>query len=80
MWEQPEDAFKELDNKISKQSYGFVAVTLGGLREALLEQKFSARESFRITEHYAKMLFEMTLDEARDRQFLDSRDSDDPVD
>lgn len=59
MWEDPEEAFKELDVK----EFSAPAETLGAYLKALMKAGFTRRESIRLVEAYSKFLYDMAIEE-----------------
>ena len=59
MWDNPEQAFRELD----KNEYNFFARTLGAYHKALMAEGFTRRESMKLVETYAKFVYDMVIEE-----------------
>lgn len=69
MFDNLEDAFKQLD----KKPYEPVSKTLALFRESLMQHGFTRRESMRLLDTYAKFLYEWAIEEAL-RDSLPSND------
>lgn len=59
MWNNLEDAFKEIDAR----EFDFVAKALAAYRRSLTGEGFSQREAMRLVEGYAKYIYDMSLEE-----------------
>lgn len=59
MWDNIEDAFKELDGK----EYAHYAKALGAYFKALLDEGFTREEAAPLVHTYSKFLYDMTLEE-----------------
>lgn len=59
MWESPEDAFKELDEK----EFAPIASTLSALLKCLIAEGFDRTEAFDLTKNFSKLLFDMTFED-----------------
>lgn len=59
MWENPEEAFKELDEK----EFAPIASTLSALLKCLGEEGFTREEAFELTKNFSKLLFDLTFED-----------------
>lgn len=67
MWQNPAEAFKELDAK----EYSFFAQSLSAYLKALINEGFTRRESLRLVEAYAKFIYDLSIEE-----FIREKDAD----
>lgn len=72
MWDNLEDAFKDLD----KDEYHFFAKTLGSYRRALETEGFNKEEAFKLVEAYSKFVYDMVIEEMLNKGPIRSDDDD----
>lgn len=58
-WDNPEDAFRELDQK----EFVFFAQALAAYRESLIKEGFTRREALRLVESYSKFIYDMSVED-----------------
>lgn len=73
MFDNPDEAFAELD----KKPFWDVAKSLAGYRKALMDQGFNRREACRLVELYAKFIYESAVDAMIDRGLPEPPEEDD---
>lgn len=59
MWDNLEDAFKDLDSN----EYNFFAKSLGSYLRALMVEGFTREEAFNLVESYSKFVYDMVIEE-----------------
>lgn len=70
MWENPEEAFKELDEK----EFAPIASTLSALLKCLKEEGFSHDEAFDLTKNFSKLLFDLTFEDYVNQKRLEEEE------
>lgn len=58
-WDNPEDAFKELETK----EFSFFAKALAAYKRALVQEGFNDEEAMRLVEAYSKFIYDMSVEE-----------------
>lgn len=63
MWDNVEDAFKDMDRKMDVAEYSLIARLLSSYRESLMQQGFTRREAMRLVESYSKFIYDLVIED-----------------